>query len=335
MTRIVTMTGGLDTTWVMQKLLNIPDDQPAEEIIPVYLNFNQGSRAGFVEYLLGTESTLRLMNASRWYQRSMRWALSARTYNHIRGSRIGRLVQQGNVVLMLANVVNETLNNGQGVTAYTGWNKGDCIENNYARAEYSLEDYDRLKRMYQDLVYFQDHGYRVAPLMTPAWDMAKFDMWRDLPENVRTLITVASTIALEIIPCPEIGYFYIVVKTDECAKFVRYKEAGMHISAAWRVCMNKAYYDRIQTSTLPTNDYYPYVPHELLKIPDEFKRPHEPCALVLDDKTEPLLVKAFSHADWLDYYPKLEEYLRDRDEKAKTSSETVDDSTVKMAASKG
>lgn len=320
MSRILTLTGGLDSTWVLHKLLNLPDDYPAEQIYPVYIDFNQGERAAFLEYLLGSEAALRMLKQTQWYTQDLEWREPASNiYNHIRSRQDAntRMVQQGNVVMCLANVVNEQLCREQGVTALVGWNKGDCVERNLTRGEYNEADYDRLRRMYEDLVYFQDHGYRVHPLLTPAWDKTKFDMWKELPVNVRELVTVASHYAIHYIPCPELDVLYIYIKFDYSAKHIRYREQGIELSVAWRVALNKPFWDRIQHSTCPSTCVGFELPKELRNIPAEYKKGHDVGSLSLNAKDEPLIIKAYTKEEWDEYRPKLDQYVAEREAKAR------------------
>lgn len=321
MSRILTLTGGLDSTWILNKLMNLPDDHPAEQIYPVYLDFNQGERAAFLEYLLSSEAALRMLKQSQWYKRELEWRSAApNIYNHIRCRQDAntRMVQQGNVVMCLANVINEQLCREQGVTAYVGWNKGDCVERNLTRGEYNEDDYNRLRRMYEDLVYFQDHGYRVHPLLTPAWDKTKEEMWKELPPNVRELITVASHYAIHYIPCPEIDVMYIYIRFDHSAKHIRYRERGIELSVAWRINMNKAFWDRVQQSTCPITRVGLDVPKQIRSIPDAFKKEeYQIGPLRLKAEDDGLIIKAYGKEEWDEYYPKLQNYLSEREAKAR------------------
>ena len=320
MSRIVTVTGGLDSTWVLHKLLNAPDDQPADQIYPVYFDFNQGESASFLEYMLSTESALRMLKQTDWYKRELEWRTAApNIFNYIRSRRDAntRLVQQGNVVLCLANVVNEQLCREQGVTAFVGWNKGDCIEENLTRGEYSQDDYNRLRRMYEDLVYFQDHGYRVHPLLTPAWNKSKLEMYRELPVNVRELITVAPHYSIEYIPCPEIDSLYVYIKTERTAKYIRYREQGIELSVAWRISTNNAFWDRVQQSTCPINREG-YGISKQIGIPSERKKEdYQIGPLRLRAEDDPLIIKTYTKEEWNEYYPNLQQYIAERDAKAR------------------
>lgn len=322
MSRILTLTGGLDSTWVLHKLINTPDDQPAEAIYPVYLDFNQGQRAAFLEYLLSSEAALRMLKQTEWYKRELEWRAPAPDiYNYVlsRGDANTRLVQQGNVVMCLANVMNDQLCREQGVTAFVGWNKGDCIERNLTRGEYNEDDYNRLRRMYEDLVYFQDHGYRVHPLLTPAWDKTKHDMWKELPPEIRPLITVAPHYAIHYLPCPELDVIYIYIKPEHCAKYIRYREQGIELSVAWRISTNSAFWDRVQQKTCPVTRVGYDLPKYLCGVPKENKKPEGyigPLRLKAD--SEPLIIKAYGKEEWDEYYPKLEKYIAEREAKART-----------------
>lgn len=321
MSRILTLTGGLDSTWVLNKLMNTPDDHPAEQIYPVYLDFNQGERAAFLEYLLSSESALRMLKQTQWYKRELEWrSASQNIFNHVWSRRDSnqRLVQQGNVVMSLANVMNEQLCREQGVTAYVGWNKGDCIERNLTRGEYNEDDYNRLRRMYDDLVYFQDHGYRVHPLLTPAWEKTKVEMWRELPPEVRPFITVAPHYAIHYQSCPELDVMYIYIKPEHCAKYIRYREQGIDLSVAWRISLNQAFWDRVQQTTCPVTRAGFEVPSQIRSIPEQFKKGEGfigPLRLKAD--SEPLIIKAYGKEEWDEYYPKLEKYIVERDAKAR------------------
>lgn len=332
MSRILTLTGGLDSSWILNTLLNLPDDKPAEQIYPVYMSFNQGERAAFLEYLLSTETALRMLKQSTWYDRDLQWRSPAPgIYNHILShNKNTRLVQQGNVVMCLASVMNEQLCREQGVTALVGWNKGDCIEHNLTRGEYHERDYDRLRRMYEDLVYFQDHGYRVHPLLTPAWDKTKKDMWKELPVNVRELITVAPHYAIHYIACPELDVLYIYVKHEHSAKYIRYRENGIELSVGWRISLNKPFWDRVQRTTCPLNSsMFPLVTG-LKQIPDAYKKDeYRVGSLSLNAKDEPLIIKAYTKEEWDDYYPKLTKYIEEREAKARA----VDRADGEMAQS--
>lgn len=321
MSRIVTVTGGLDSTWVLHELLNAPDDQPADQIYPVYFDFNQGERASFLEYMLSTESALRMLKQTDWYKRELEWRAAApNIFNHVRTRRDAntRLVQQGNVVLCLANVVNEQLCREQGVTAFVGWNKGDCIEENLTRGEYSQDDYNRLRRMYEDLVYFQDHGYRVHPLLTPAWNKSKLEMYRELPVNVRELVTVAPHYSIEYIPCPEIDSLYVYIKTEQTAKYIGYREEGFELSVAWRFSLNTAFWDRVQQTTCPIVNVGMGVPKQLRMVPEAFRKGEGfigPLRLKASDNG--LIIKAYRKEEWDEYYPNLQQYIAERDAKAR------------------
>ncbi|QVW55822.1 hypothetical protein pEaSNUABM9_00241 [Erwinia phage pEa_SNUABM_9] len=342
MGRVVTLTGGLDSTWVMNTLLNLSDDMPAEFIFPVYLDFNQGYRAAFLEYLLSSESALRMLKKSEVYKRELTWRTPASNiFNHIRGNYTARLVQQGNVILSLASVMNEELCRGSdAITAYVGWNKGDCIERNFARGEYSEADYVRLREMYESLIYFQDHAQRVHPLITPAWDKTKIEMWKELPADIRELVTVASHYSIEFIDCPELDMFYVEINLDNSAKHIRYREKGIELSVAWRINTNEAYWNRIQKSTCPQDSVGPGVPNSIMRAPEAFKvKEGWVGALSLNEKSEPLSIKAYSREEWADYRPRLKKYLRERDEKerlaAQAASGNLDSADGKVAESVG
>lgn len=340
MTRVVTLTGGLDSTWVLNKLINLPDDMPAEFIRPVYLDFNQGIRAAFLEYILSSESALRMLKKSHFYQRSLDWrSPPPNTFNHIRGKYLTRLVQQGNVITSLALVMNDELcRENDAVTAYVGWNKGDCIERNFTRGEWSEADYERLRVMYESLIYFQDHAPRVHPLMTPAWDKTKFEMWKELQPDIRELITVASHYSIEYIPCPEIDVMYVEINLGNSAKHARYHAMGIELSVAWRFALNEPFWKRIQKTTCPLDGIGPSLPGILFNVPEEFKvKDGWKGALCLEPKDEPLIIKSFSREEWAEYRPKLESYLRERDEHdrerraAETPSGNLDSTDCEMA----
>ncbi|QVW28642.1 hypothetical protein pEaSNUABM8_00145 [Erwinia phage pEa_SNUABM_8] len=344
MTRVVTLTGGLDSTWVMHKLLTLPDDMPAELIRPVYLDFNQGIRAAWLEYMLSSESALRMLMKTEMYQRTLDWRSPPHNvFNHIRGNNTARLVQQGNVITSLAFVMNEEqCRDNEPVTAYVGWNKGDCIERNYTRGEWSEADYERLRVMYESLIYFQDHAPRPHPLMTPAWDKTKMEMWMELPHDIRELVTVASHYSIEFIPCPEIDMLYVEINLENSAKHIRYSKMGIELSVAWRFSLTEAFWKRIQKTTCPLNGIGPSLPSELLKIPEEYKvKEGWAGPLSLDSKSDTLAIRAYSREEWADYRPKLKSYLRERDDrererqKLEAASGNLDSADGKVAQSVG
>lgn len=317
MARLLAFTGGLDSTWILQKMLNQPSHNGGEHVYPVYMDFFQGSKAAFLEYLLSSEIGLRLLNHTSEYNEPLNWLqppesiMSGAFINH--NPAAPRLIQQGNAVLGLAWLMNRQLANAPGSTATVGWNKADFIENSMLQCEWSEQDYIRLKNMYSDIMYFQDHHYRTTPLLTPAWDKEKIDMWNDLPANVRELITVVPYYAIRYHHLKDENAFYIVAKLNAHGKAVRYQARGIELSAAWRIEMDSAYYSRISKSNCPKNGFGGEIPEGVLTIPETEVHLKDNLSLKKSDET--LLIKAYSVAEWETEWLSVEIKLRQQNER--------------------
>ncbi|AFQ96587.1 hypothetical protein G173_gp042 [Erwinia phage phiEaH2] len=272
----------------------------SESIRPLYMDFKQGQDASFAEFVLGSEIAQRLLKQSQGYQSLLQWISPPDnffpevrvTQHHQLGSR---LTQQGYTILGVAWVMNKVLGQSPGSTATVGWNMADTVEASGAQAEWSTEDYGRLKRMYSDLIYFQDHGYRAAPLLAPAWEMDKFEMWSALPANVQELITVAThyEIAIRYIPGEE--YFYIETQLRGCGKALRYQRRGIVLTHAWRVKLDDEFYRRVYSGNFPAENLGGG-PRKFLKELKDKRDPFRELTIGLDDAS--LDIRSYNEEEW-------------------------------------
>ncbi|ANZ48148.1 hypothetical protein ASESINO_135 [Erwinia phage vB_EamM_Asesino] len=332
MTRVVTLTGGVDSSWNLMNMINRVDSQ-YETIRPLYMDFKQGQDASFAEFVLGTEIAHRLLKQSQGYQSPLQWISPPDnffpdvrvTQHHQLGARLS---QQGYTILGISWVMNKVLSQSPGSTATVGWNMADTVEASGAQAEWSTEDYARLKRMYSDLIYFQDHGYRAAPLLTPAWDMDKFEMWSALPSNVKELITVASHYQINIRHIPGEEYFYIVADKERCGKALRYRRRGIRLTRAWRIKLDDEFYRRVYTGNFPA-DNLGGGPRKFLK---ELKTKRDPFSeLVIGCDNASLDIRCYNDEEWPNIEHALE--LRWRAYNGQ-ESEDLDAPTSEVASSR-
>ncbi len=299
MTRVVTLTGGVDSSWNLMNMINRVDSH-YENIRPLYMDFKQGQDASFAEFVLGTEIAHRLLKQSQGFQSPLEWISPPENFfpdvrvtkNHQLGARLS---QQGYTILGLARVMDKVLGESPGSTATVGWNMADTVEASGAQAEWSIDDYARLKRMYSDLIYFQDHGYRAAPLLTPAWDMDKYEMWSALPQNVQELITVASHYQVGIRYIPGEEYFYIVVDHERCGKALRYRRRGIVLTRAWRIRLDDEFYRRVYTGNFPA-EMLGGGPRKFLKDLKEKRDPYRNLVIGHDDPH--LDIKTYNSEEW-------------------------------------
>lgn len=312
MARLLAFTGGIDSTWVLQKLIAQPASDGGEVIHPVYMDFYQGSPAAFVEYLLGSEIALRLLKHNKdHYKEPLEWRSPPPQIftNCIIGRSNGnesRLIQQGNTVLGLAHLMNAVQARHPGSTALTGWNKADFIENSALQGEWSEEDYIRLKKVYSELMFFQDHHYRCSPLLTPAWDMEKKDMWDALPADVQELITVCSTFMFNIYHVKSENALYISCNPQHFGKSVRYLARGINLTAAWRIAIDDEFHRRLNTDNLPSNHFAGSFPSELLPTAETKYRP----SLRVRNDDRNLQIEAYSIEEWSVKFDHVKEMLK-------------------------
>lgn len=313
MARLLAFTGGLDSTWVLNKLISQPASDGGEVIHPVYMDFYQGSPAALVEFILGSEIALRLLKHNKdHYREPLLWlspphGLFTSAIIGRSGAGESRLIQQGNTVLGLAHMMNPIQARHPGSTALTGWNKADFIENSALQGEWSEEDYLRLKKVYSELMFFQDHHYRCSPLLTPAWDMEKKDMWDQLPADVQELITVCSTYMFKFFHIKSENAIYIACNPEHFGKSLRYLKRGINLSAGWRIAIDEEFKRRVFTENLPGNYFAGSFPDGILPTGDEKK--NLPSLRMTSDAAN-LQIEAYSVEEWKVKLEHVEQMLK-------------------------
>ncbi|MGK7530273.1 hypothetical protein, partial [Salmonella enterica] len=120
-----------------------------------------------------------------------------------------------------------------------GWYKLDALENSLELGDWTLDEYARLKNLYSELMYFQDHAGRVPPLLTPAWDKEKLEMWQELPEDIRRLLQVSNYNNYEFAIDRENNM--LIVYAHPSAKSQNYRSLGITPSVGWEIKINDAY----------------------------------------------------------------------------------------------
>lgn len=244
MTKLVSFSAGLDSTWIMHKLLVEAPRGEAAYVRPAYFSMYNGGNANFIELLFGTAILQRLFENRGDQSYHTRWqtldeANFQPVLNHNHPNSWQPLIQQGNVVMGLTKLMHRLTRRQYQSCAYVGWNKADALENSMAFGDWSLEEYARLKRLYSEIMYFQDHPGRIPPLQTPAWNMDKREMWDALPTNVQELIQVGNYNNYEFHHDRYLNKLWIVLYPND--KFNYYRKMGIEVQRAWVVTLDDAY----------------------------------------------------------------------------------------------
>ncbi|AWN08884.1 hypothetical protein MLDJOKPK_00036 [Salmonella phage SPAsTU] len=335
MTKLVSFSAGLDSTWIMYQLMCKATPTEAHYVRPAYFSMWNGGDANFMEMLMSVAIVERLMDLHHARVDHVTWATLTEdcfepltTPNHPNGW--SPLIQQGNVVQGLAKLMHGITRKEHHSAAYLGWNKMDALENSHSMGDWSLDEYARLKKLYSEIMYFQDHAGRIPPLQTPAWDKDKTEMWSDLPENIRELIQVSNFNNYEFAFDREQRMLWVYA--NPCAKSRYYNSIGINPAVAWRISINQPYkdfwYSKLGASVSKLG----------LSVPKAAQYRHlhrRPEPYTVHEDAERLVITAYTAEEWCGLSPDfkaLQEREKERERNAK-ASKTVDAPTGEVAQS--
>ncbi|AXF51275.1 hypothetical protein WELLINGTON_146 [Erwinia phage Wellington] len=228
----IALTGGLDSTWCL-----VNGKKAGNSLEPVVFNMGNGINAVIIEYLLGREMVRRLWKDKKgdvmphhaWGKQKLGGYIF--TNNN---TPTMRMIQQGRVVNGLARVACDDSRIRDPIHCIVGWHRDDAFENNGEYGDWSLDDYSKLKQLFELQCYFADTGRRIQPLATPAWDKPKIDMWSELPDDLRPLVTVHWHNALSIVYSDKRKELLICAQpTYFSHKVNEYIALGIDPTAAW------------------------------------------------------------------------------------------------------
>lgn len=227
---ILALTGGLDSAWCLKRMIEVGNDCE-----PAVFAMGNGGAAVIAEFLLSREIVRRFCpkrNDGITHHTLGMNALGGYIIIN-KDTPSGRLLQQGRVVQGLARLVTEQRSRDP-IHCAVGWHKNDAVENSSEWGDWSLEDYDKLKTMFELLCHFGDTGRRIIPLQMPAWDQSKRDMWWALPEEIRPLVTIHAATSLRFAYSP--SRQQLMMYTDPGSKSGKgdeYLKLGIDYTAAW------------------------------------------------------------------------------------------------------
>lgn len=247
----IALTGGLDSTWCLQYM-----KRAGNKVEAALFNMGNGPSAVLLEYLMGREIIRRLWKASTngifTYDLLGQRELGG-YYRATTNTPAGRLLQQQRVVNGLAKLATEDTPSRDPVHCVVGWHKDDAFENNGEWGDWSLADYEKLKELFYLQCYFSDCGRRIQPLHTPAWNKSKAEMWNELPEDVRPLVTIHrsanflfSQKRMELLIYTEPGF--------QSAKGDKYAEVGIGCAHAWIIKVDGNLISELRTSAISPSD---------------------------------------------------------------------------------
>lgn len=335
MTKLVSFSAGLDSTWIMYQLLCKAPANEARHVRPAYFSMWNGGNANFMEILCSVAIVERLMDRHHAQTEHVTWAvLGEENFPPVVSARYANgwspLVQQGNVVNGLAKLMCGITRKQHHAYAVVGWNKLDALENSLELGDWTLDEYARLKNLYSELMYFQDHAGRVPPLLTPAWDKEKLEMWQELPEDIRRLVQVSNYNNYEFAIDRENNM--LIVYAHPSAKSQNYRSLGITPSVGWEIKINDAY-RRVWCSALGGA-----ISAMGLDVPTfaNFKDPkRNHTTFTVTEDTERLFITSFTAEEWCEYAPHfkaLQEKEKERANNAK-ASKAVDAPTGEVADS--
>jgi 7-cyano-7-deazaguanine synthase in queuosine biosynthesis len=249
MTTQIALTGGLDSTWCLVNGKKAHNDFEA-----LLFNMGNGVHAVLVEYLMSREIIRRLWKEDKGgsfkYETLGQLALGGYIATN-NNTPTMRMVQQGRVVNGLARAATEHSRVRDPIHCVVGWHRDDAFENNSEYGDWSLEDYAKLKQLFELQCYFADTGRRIQPLQTPAWDKSKLEMWQELPLEIRPLITIHWHSALN---------FYYSAKRNELliytspkhfsTKANKYMSLGIDVPAAWIIEVDENLLCELRTTAI-------------------------------------------------------------------------------------
>ncbi|QXO09573.1 hypothetical protein pEaSNUABM11_00149 [Erwinia phage pEa_SNUABM_11] len=228
----IALTGGLDSTWC---LLNAKE--AGSVVKPVLFNMGNGPNAVLVEYLMSREMVRRLWKGSDNDNVSHQVIGQNRLGGYIftnNNTPSMRLIQQGRVVNGLAGAATDESRVRDPIHCVVGWHRDDAFENNSEYGDWSLDDYNKLKQLFELQCYFADTGRRIHPLQTPAWDKSKLEMWNALPMDIRPLVTIHWHTAMNFYWSPKRGELLIYTSPLHFShKAKKYHLCGFDTAAAW------------------------------------------------------------------------------------------------------
>lgn len=232
MTTHIALTAGLDSAWCL-----VNGKKAGNSLEPVVFNMGNGINAVIIEYLMGREMIRRLWKDSKGgsipYHTLGKQNIGGYIYTN-NNTPTMRMVQQGRIVNGLARVACDGSRIRDPIHCIVGWHRDDAFENNGEYGDWSLEDYSKLKQLFELQCYFADTGRRIQPLATPAWDKSKLDMWKELPEELRPLVTIHWHSALSFTYSDKRKELLISTPpTYFSAKANRYIALGFDPTAAW------------------------------------------------------------------------------------------------------
>ena len=300
MAKLVSFSAGLDSTWIMYRLLCGSLFGQASEVRAAYFSMYNGGNTNFMEMLCGVAMIGRMMDYHNAQTHHVTWTtVKEGSFTPITSGRSydngwSPLIQQGNIVTTMANLMCRITRRHHQALAFVGWNKYDAVENSLDRGDWTLDEYARMKHLYHELVYFQDHAGRVPPLQTPAWDKEKIDMWRELPANIQELVQVSNFNNYEFAIDRDSQKLWVY--TSPCAKSTTYRKLGIAPSVGWCIRLNDAYRrfwcsqlgESVSTIELTVPKCAKFVPYNK----------HYPQYVVGDDDDR-LQITAYSAEEWI------------------------------------
>ncbi|QVW55076.1 hypothetical protein pEaSNUABM29_00032 [Erwinia phage pEa_SNUABM_29] len=335
MTKLVSFSAGLDSTWIMYQLMckGVPNE--AHYVRPAYFSMYNGGNSNFMEMLFSVAIVERLVDKHDVNVDYVTWAvLNENNFEPFTGKSYPNewspLIQQGNVIQGLAKLMHRITRRQYHSTAWLGWNKMDALENSMTMGDWSLDEYARMKNLYSELMYFQDHPGRIPPLQTPAWDKDKFEMWRELPPDIRELIQVSNYNNYEF--AYDRDGMSLLVTATPCAKSEYYRSIGIEPAVAWRIRMNDGY-RRFWCSQLGESISLMGLDVPLAARYRPFRRDYP--QYYFHREGDRLHIRSYSAAEWLYHqadFKALQKKEKERTERAKASA-TMDTPAGEVAGS--
>lgn len=187
---LIAFTSGLDSTYLLDREL-----RKGNKVQLVYADVAQGIRYGVVELLARRE----IINyyKKKWPDLlKVEWitpkrALDIAQYTLSDDNRRIHLVQQCNTMMALVQVIIQA-DSYVVHRPMAGWHHEDVLESDPNELA-SASTITLYKSMFQQFVRSVDpERVIVSNLLTPCWDVSKYDMYNSLPDEVKHMITLGA-----------------------------------------------------------------------------------------------------------------------------------------------
>jgi len=291
MAAILALTGGLDSTWCLKRMVDV-----GNECEPALFAMGNGGASVIVEFLLSREITRRFYpkRVSDIVHRTLGMEAVGGYVLTNKNTPTARLLQQGRVVQGLARLVTESQRIRDPIHCVVGWHKDDAVENSSEYGDWSLEDYDKLKKMFELLCHFGDTGRRILPLQTPAWNESKRDMWWNLPDNVRPLVTIHWSNHIQFAYSKSRQQLMIYTEPGRTsAKGGEYKKLGIDYTAAWIIAVDESLIRELRAPVIAKDMSFEAITAILRDNEDKYLHREN-----IDPENRLTIVRWFTHTRW-------------------------------------